>query len=317
MYYAFVGHYALWLTWAAVIGFAVFLHQLANLDENTGAANFLSPAKVVYNASALNGGAVYVYTEVAELPFFSLFIMIWGSVMFEFWKRKQSRLAMMWGTSNLESMELLRPEYRPTHYVPDPVTSLSVPYYSPVTFRMKLAIAGVVVGTAVAVVVSTIAAIMVLKVFLSLDAAKTGLTQSSATYVGLVFNAVAIQILAIVYKKVAVQLTEWENHPTDSKFESALIVKSFVFSFCNCFGTLFYVAFLKRGEVILGQEQLCVTEVAQYVTGMGEVLVAQDQCFGVLGYSLLIIFVVQIIKNNIVEIVIPTLYAGVVRRESE
>jgi len=122
---------------------------------------------------------------------------------------------------------------------------------------------------------------------------------------------VAIQVLATVYKKAAHLLTEWKNHPTDTKFEDALIIKSFVFSFCNCYGTLFYIAFIKRGEVILGQYQLCDPDV-----DVNGTIVAQDVCFGNLGYSLLIIFILQIFKGNSLEIILPTLRTYYVRREN-
>jgi len=314
LYYAFVGHYALWVSGAAVIGLAMFVHQLINVQEGTGSANLLAPSKLVINVTGSVAEAhLIVYTEVPELPFYSLFVMIWGTVMFEFWKRKQIRLAMRWGQTKFANAETTRPEFQPSHYVVHPVTGEGVPYYNSVTFLTRLIFAGLFVATAIIIVVSTVASIMVLKVFLSLDPEATGLDQENATLLGLVFNAIAIQVLAIVYRDIAVLLTEWENHSTDSKFEKSLIVKSFVFSFCNCYATLFYIAFLKRGEVILGQEQLCDHNAKANVTGIG-IVYAQDQCFGNLGYSLLIIQIVQIVKNNIVEVLIPTLTAASTRR---
>ena len=314
VYYAFVGHYTKWVFWASIVGFAIFLHQLGSLDENTGAADFLKPSKIVYNLTTGQDGIV-VYTEVPELAFYSLFVMVWGSVMFEYWKRKQIRHAMEWGQTKHATTELPRPEFVPSYYIPDPVTGLSISYYSPFTLYSKLTVAGVVVACAVVAVIGTVASIMVLKVFMSLDASKTGLSQSDATLVGLVFNAVAIQVLAIVYKNVANVLTEWENHRIESAFENSLIIKSFVFSFANAYAVLAYIAFLKRGEVILGQAQYCDPTVVQNVSGVEKQL-APDQCFGNLGYSLLIIQVVQIVKNNLAEVVIPSLMASYIRRSN-
>ena len=37
----------------------------------------------------------------------------------------------------------------------------------------------------------------------------------------------------------------WENHRTDSSFESALIFKTFAFQFVNSYFSFFYIAFFK------------------------------------------------------------------------
>jgi hypothetical protein len=60
-----------------------------------------------------------------------------------------------------------------------------------------------------------------------------------------VLSAVAIVILGTIYKKIAIMLTDWENHRTDIDYEDALISKTFIFEFCNNYIGLFYIAFLK------------------------------------------------------------------------
>jgi len=301
LYFAFLGHYTMWLSVAAIIGLALFIHQLANIQRFTGKANFFDVTDLV-NVTGSSEAEVVVYSEVPEAPFFSLFIAFWATFMLEFWKRKQSWLAMRWGTSNFEQSEVIRPEFVPTHYLPSPITGHSEPYYSYSTFLAKLTSSIVIIFCCIGVVVATIAGIFVFKVFVSLDPEQTGLTQETGTYLALVINAVVIIILGNVYKVIAKILNDWENHRTDTQYEDALIAKTFVFSFVNSYATLFYLAFIKSGTTILGQVQLCEPK----SEGPNKTQIARDACFGNLGTSLLIVFLLQLVINNTMELGIPT-----------
>jgi len=65
--------------------------------------------------------------------------------------------------------------------------------------------------------------------------------------VGGIANAVTIILLNTMYQKIAVKLTEWENHRTATEFDNALIFKIFVFYFVNSYTSLYYIAFFKSG----------------------------------------------------------------------
>lgn len=298
LYFAFLGHYTMWLSVAAAIGFAVFIHQLARIRENTGSPNFFDVTQLVGNGSTAE---VVVYSEVPEAPFFSLFIAFWATFMLEFWKRKQAWLALRWGVSNFEQKEVVRPEFTATHYMPSPVTGKSEPYYSFSTFLMKLTSSLIIIIVCIGVVISAIAGIFVFKVFVTLEPEVTGLSQENGTYLALVINAVVIIILGNVYKGIAKMLNDWENHRTDTQYEDALIAKTFIFCFVNSFATLFYLAFIKSGTSILGQVQLCEPK-----SEVNKTQIARDACFGNLGSSLLIVFLLQLVINNTMELGIPT-----------
>jgi hypothetical protein len=60
-----------------------------------------------------------------------------------------------------------------------------------------------------------------------------------------ILSAVVIIILGMLYKMLAIALTNWENHKTDIEHEDSLISKTFIFEFCNNYFGLFYVAFFK------------------------------------------------------------------------
>ncbi len=83
LYFAFVGHYTYTLLLPAIIGLPLQIAVFA-LD---------------------NYSAIF-------LPIYSYFIALWAIVMLEFWKRRESRLAMEWGMSDFDSRDLDRSEFQ-------------------------------------------------------------------------------------------------------------------------------------------------------------------------------------------------------------
>ena len=75
---------------------------------------------------------------------------------------------------------------------------------------------------------------------------------------GSVANGIAITVLNNVYSAVALKLTEWENHETDSSYQFSLILKTFSFQFVNSFLTLFYTAFVTRDMIDLSERLLAI-----------------------------------------------------------
>lgn len=135
LYFAFLGHYTKWLAFSAVVGIALFFHQLAALSTGTGGkGSFLAPSALVNDS---NGNPyVAVYTDVPEIGIFAGFMALWATFMLEFWKRKQAAYAMYWGTTSFEKSETVRPEFLPTAIYPNPVTGRAEPYYSPLWYQV-------------------------------------------------------------------------------------------------------------------------------------------------------------------------------------
>ena len=75
------------------------------------------------------------------------------------------------------------------------------------------------------------------------DCGENPLLKTVQTGVASTINAVSIVILDAIYKRVAVKLNDWENHRTQSEYDSALILKSFMFMFVNNNAVVFYAAF--------------------------------------------------------------------------
>ena len=89
-------------------------------------------------------------------------------------------------------------------------------------------------------------------------------------------------------------MTNWENHRTQSSFESSLIAKTFLFQFVNSFNSLFYIAFFKS------EEEGCYdpNDSESETTRVGA------SCRAELSNTLMIIFVVAVVKN-LIEVGLP------------
>lgn len=95
------------------------------------------------------------------------------------------------------------------------------------------------------------------KLWASSDGEHVQLPASFAVTMGSVLggicNSLFITVTNAVYAKVAKKLNDWENHRTETDHVDALIVKTFAFQFVNSYISLFYIAFLKMGQVnVLG-----------------------------------------------------------------
>ena len=120
-YYSFLSFITIWLVIPAIVGAAVFGHQ-------------------VYTGNP----------SVSYLPAYGIFVSVWATVFFEFWKRRQAGQAMTWGTSDFRRSEPLRPEYLASGSVQrirSPVTGRPDLFESPLAVRIRIGLTTSVVGT--------------------------------------------------------------------------------------------------------------------------------------------------------------------------
>ena len=60
-------------------------------------------------------------------------------------------------------------------------------------------------------------------------------------------QTVLMEIFSAIYKKMAVGLTNIENHRTQKQYNDNLVIKLFLFEFVNRFAPLLYLAYLRNG----------------------------------------------------------------------
>eukprot|EP00903_Cladosiphon_okamuranus_P009327 g8896.t1 len=178
--------------------------------------------------------------------------------------------------------EQARPEYK-GEFIPSPIDGKTILYYPTHKKTWKARRATAVIVSMVMIVVACIAAVYAFRWYLvygtSGDWGKTwgGIITS-------VINSVQIQILNTVYKKVAVALTDFENHRTSTEYEDSLVAKLFCFTFCNSYGGFVYLAFI--GEPVVGVD-------------------CEKSCMSLLATNLTIVFIVQLLVGNVTEVAIP------------
>ena len=120
-------------------------------------------------------------------------------------------------------------------------------YFSSIKFCCRVTITVLVNLLMVCLVMGVIVGLIYFRIFLYNLWEKEGrFLVTMATTIPSVINAFQIIILNAIYGTIAYKLTNFENHRTQSKYEKALIVKTFIFQFLNSFSLLFYIAFIKR-----------------------------------------------------------------------
>lgn len=137
--------------------------------------------------------------------------------MLEFWKRKTHFFAKEWGMTDYEVLEVKRPQYVNNPLVtkvPSPITGLNEEYFDPKIKRRRIMCSWVTISTLVGIVLTAVFSIFVLRLWLvSLERDGT-IPVGAAGNIAAAVNAVQIQILNLVYGKVARKLNDLENHAT-------------------------------------------------------------------------------------------------------
>ncbi|VDO07388.1 unnamed protein product [Rodentolepis nana] len=209
---------------------------------------------------------------------FAVFMALWGkfnlhlfralfciispllaTLFMENWKRYQNVLAYRWNVQNLETIdEPPRPEFlalikkrgyktsvniitgREEPTIPFwsrklPVTTLS---FISVLFGVILCLAALIGVIFYRLVVNTLL-LQSDNVFINTVAGMITTVTSSC------INLVCIFILKFVYDKIAVRLTDMENHRTQSEYDDSLTLKLYLLQFVNFYSSIFYIAFIQ------------------------------------------------------------------------
>lgn len=231
MYFEFLREFQVSLAFPAVVGFVVFVLQRVYEVSHP----------VVQTANAL----------------FCVFITIYATVFLEYWKRRESALSVIWGTTEYEKLEIARPQFKGS-LRRSPITDDMEEIYYPERSRFKYFIlSGVFSIGIICIILAIVAALIILK-------SKDYMIMNGYNYSDMVcsiINAIQIQVFNIIYSKVVKILTNMENHKTQNHYEDSLVVKTFIFQFVNSFNSLVYIAFV-RCNVDNLDEQICVNELS-------------------------------------------------------
>ena len=223
---------------------------------------------------------VFIEWSVDTMPveFFAIFVAVWAVLLMEYWKQKEATMAMKWGMSDFESEEADRPEYK-GEIIKSPVDGSDMTFYPEAKRACSQMIAMCVTAFMILLVMAFIGVVFWLK-------SLPGLWPDYASLI----NSVGIQVFNAVYNIMAVTLTDNENYRTDTQYEDSLIFKLFGFQFVNSFASLYYIAFIQY-----------------YIFNMP---CETGSCIGDLCENVGIIFVTNLVVQNMTSIYLPKVMAA-------
>lgn len=217
--------------------------------------------------------------------FYSTFMIIWATIYLENWRRKESSLSILWGTTKYEQIEVPRPQYKGVKRR-SPITDEMEEIYYPASKRVKFMIFGITITLLIlCLVLGIVSGLILLKWQITDKLVINGFNLAGPLCS--VLNAIQIVIFNGLYGKLAKFLTDLENHKTENQYQDSLIIKIFTFQFINSFNSLFYIAFIKK-----------YTEECMETDSQGKAYKSPN-CMNELFIQLISIFIVSYIKNLI------------------
>ncbi|XP_036399736.1 anoctamin-10 [Megalops cyprinoides] len=205
----------------------------------------------------------------------AVFSMLWSTLVMELWKRRSSSLSYRWGTLQLtERFAEPRPGYHGTMGY-SPITGRLEPHFPSWQRNLRVGLVSLpVVGLFLGLVVLGIAGFYRGEALArEVHEHRGSLFSAGLLYVPSLAHIVYVNFLGTVYSKVALALTEWENHREESSFQNHHTTKVLLFSFFNCFAVLFHIAFVKQDLPLLRKRLSSLLIVTQLVNQCTEVLV--------------------------------------------
>lgn len=337
LYFAWLGFYTAMLVPLAIVGFVVFLYGIGSsashipvqdvCDEANKNKWYMCPLcdkQCSYwdlASSTCLYARVTIFFDNEWTVGLALIASVWATLFLEFWKRRQATLAQEWHTDDFEEEEEpLRPEFAATvtRLKKNEVTGKMEPHVPKLQLYSRLAGVMSVIMFMIFLVIAAVVGVVVYRaaVFASLSGNSDAEVQRRARLItsatAAVLNLIAINLLKIVYSKLAVWLTDWENPPTRTDYEDSFTWKMYLFQFVNTYASIFYIAFFKSG-IVVGTPGRYKRIAGDYrLDGCSE-----QGCFLELCVQLLIIMVGQQIIGNITEVAIPAIMFWIKSRKEE
>ncbi|XP_051975309.1 anoctamin-10-like [Xyrauchen texanus] len=264
-YFSFLDYYTLSLFPPAILGLLItFFLPGANLSSANKTDS--EPASKKEDDDQLSVSSYMVQ---------AVFSMLWSTVFIELWKRRSAALSYRWGTFNLaEQFQEPRLGFH-GELGSNPVTGRLEPLFPDWKRKLRIGLVSVpVVGVFLCLVV------MGMTGFYFLERLVSGWHKGSGSYFTAVLlylpsiaHIIYTNVLGNIYRNVALQLTESENHREESSFDYHHTTKVLVFTFFNNFAVLFHIAFFKEDLPLLRKRLSSLLIVTQVVGQFTEVVV--------------------------------------------
>lgn len=191
---------------------------------------------------------------------FAIFICFWGTVSIEAWKRQRSVLAYIWRVEEFKANEAPRPQFsgRVKVNICDEEDILEDNSLATQWAKRFVSVIATLVVAAIAVVVSMV--FNDVRQIINDRVCPGSATRNAECQVYVILtmaaNVVATVFLTWLYSKWSRQLTDWENHKTETKYRKALGIKLFVFSAINEYVPLYYISLFQGNVEIFGSHSI-------------------------------------------------------------
>eukprot|EP00045_Choanoeca_perplexa_P014511 m.171086 g.171086 ORF g.171086 m.171086 type:complete len:1079 (-) comp16700_c1_seq1:61-3297(-) len=327
IYFAFLGNYTLWLVLPSILGVLTLFYGLGTYDGREDTKELCDSDFVICGAcdscnqwelkdSCLAYQVLYIFDNEATVAY-AFFMSIWATLFHANWLRHEAELAYDWDVDDIVDIEPQRAgfEAKDGKTRLNPVTDAEEKHYPKTDRFKKYAVTFSVVLTICACVIIALVGTIVyrLSIYISLlrdsngsEAAQTEASLIASTSAA-VINLVFILILSLLYPFLAIALTNWENHRTDSSYERHLTFKVFMFNAINLYSSLFYVAFFQSRDIgVPGNYDELFSLQANPCPTYG--------CMTELLIQLSIIMTGKQILNNVLEIGFPIIWAWCARK---
>lgn len=205
----------------------------------------------------------------------------------EYWKRANCVLQYNWDVTDYEEEELPRPEFYGTVRRISPITGKEEVFFPLKEKIKKFIISGIIITVSLCIFMITAGVLLIFpKVWIHI-----GIYTSVTTAV---VSLIVMLTLRMLYSNLALRLTDFENHRTQTTYEDSLILKIFLFDFVNFYTALLYILILKQQYVkdLINSPE--VTTGCEY-----------DNCFTELTVQLAIIMIGKQAIGQISEVLIP------------
>ncbi|XP_002170516.2 anoctamin-10 isoform X1 [Hydra vulgaris] len=242
-----VAYYFAWmsfLTWSlipiAVIGILIFLHQP---NESADDSHYL--------------------------PFYALGMALWTIIYTKLWKRNENVLALLWKTTDVEKVDMIRPEFFGVTR-PSPITGINEKYFPAWKRRFRYLLSFLISIPFLLLGIGAMIISLNLNGYISDDnspihihelghyADPGNIFANDNKYYGwlipTIAHSIVINILNKLYRTVASYCTDFENHKTEQQHNDSLIAKRLLFELFDCYLPLFYIAFYQLDIVSLKRE---------------------------------------------------------------
>ncbi|XP_064610213.1 anoctamin-4-like isoform X2 [Liolophura sinensis] len=235
-------------------------------------------------------------------PYFALVVCLWGTIFLEFWKRKNATLSYEWDVDQYENNEPDRPQFYGTKKKPDPVTRELNWFYPLKRKFLKYCASFSTLLFMVLLVFVSVVGVIVYRLVMTVDFCPNISSVQCLILTSIlssVLNAISILLLGKIYDKLAVLLTDWENHRTQTSYDDALIMKLFGFQFANSYTSCFYIAFFRGRDFD-----------SNGVFGMGGNYVdgcTDDNCMSQLSFQILVLMIMKPFPKFFKDIILPFL----------